>query len=79
MTVKDTQGAGRIDFHSHILPQADHGSDGIETSLAQLALLRDAGVWCLAITPHFYPQEEGVTSFLDKRGQTGCCRVIYII
>ncbi|MBQ9130083.1 MAG: histidinol-phosphatase, partial [Clostridia bacterium] len=59
----------RIDFHSHILPRADHGSDGIETSLAQLALLKEAGVRLVAATPHFYPSEQGVTAFLEKRAR----------
>lgn len=59
----------RIDFHSHILPRADHGSDGIETSLAQLALLKEAGVRLVAATPHFSPSEQGVTAFLEKRAR----------
>ena len=31
-----------IDFHAHILPGADHGSDGLETSLRQLALAEES-------------------------------------
>lgn len=64
----------RIDFHSHILPGADHGSDGLETSLAQLALLSAAGVKQLAVTPHFYPQERSLSSFLEKRER--CARTL---
>ena len=30
-----------VDFHSHILPRADHGSDSVETSLKQLKLAAD--------------------------------------
>ena len=33
-----------IDFHSHILPAADHGSANLETSLKQVALAKEAGV-----------------------------------
>ena len=33
-----------VDFHSHILPRADHGSDSIETSLCQLESAAKAGV-----------------------------------
>ena len=56
-----------IDFHSHILPGADHGSDGTETSLAQLSLLRKAGVDIVVATSHFYPQNDTVEAFLKKR------------
>ena len=33
-----------VDFHSHILPGADHGSQNIRTSLAQLRHAAAAGV-----------------------------------
>ena len=59
--------AERIDFHSHILPQADHGSDRVETSLEQLALLREAGVKAVVATPHFYPQSLSLEHFLERR------------
>ena len=32
------------DFHSHVLPGADHGSDSVETSERQLELLNGAGI-----------------------------------
>lgn len=56
-----------IDFHSHILPCADHGSDGIETSLKQLEFMAKIGVDIAVATPHFYPQKETVEQFLEKR------------
>ncbi len=56
-----------IDFHSHILPRADHGSDGIDTSLAQLALMKKAGVDIAIATSHFYPHEDTVEAFLERR------------
>lgn len=56
-----------IDFHSHILPGADHGSDSIETSLAQLALMKKAGVDIVVATSHFYPHEDTVEAFLERR------------
>ena len=59
----------RIDFHSHILPGADHGSRDCETSLAQLALLRKAQVDAVVATPHFYPTQNLVKSFLEQRAQ----------
>ncbi len=55
------------DFHAHILPGADHGSQSLETSETQLNLLYGAGVRRVIATPHFYPNETGVESFLKKR------------
>lgn len=56
-----------IDFHAHILPKADHGSDGLETSLKQVALAREAGIRLLAATPHFYPSSDTAEAFLARR------------
>lgn len=57
----------QIDFHAHILPKADHGSDGIETSLKQVALAGEAGIDILAATPHFYPASDTAEAFLARR------------
>lgn len=57
----------RIDFHSHILPGADHGSDGIDTSLSQLKLQKEAGITKVVATPHFYPESLSVDAFLSMR------------
>lgn len=59
-----------IDFHAHILPMADHGSDGLKTSLKQLDILNDAGVESVVATPHFYPQRDSVESFLKRRNKS---------
>ena len=56
-----------IDLHAHFLPKADHGSDGIDTSLAQVLLAQEAGVDVLAATPHFYPAQDTIESFLHRR------------
>lgn len=57
-----------IDFHAHILPKADHGSDCLETSLFQLSQAAAAGVDIVVATPHFYPNDySDVESFLQIR------------
>lgn len=56
-----------IDFHAHILPRCDHGSDGRITSLEQLALAQKSGVNMICATPHFYPEQDTVNSFLKRR------------
>ena len=57
----------QIDFHAHILPGCDHGSDGWETSRRQLVLARKAGVGMICATSHFYGHQISVERFLDKR------------
>lgn len=59
-----------IDFHAHLLPAADHGSDGIQTSCRQLRLAREAGLDRVIATPHFYPRREEVDTFLSRRAET---------
>lgn len=59
-----------IDFHAHVLPGCDHGSDGLETSLKQLSLARNAGITKLIATPHFYPNREELSEFLSRRERT---------
>ena len=56
-----------IDFHSHILPCADHGSDGIETSKKQLEYLKRVGIDTVIATPHFYPNRHSVKDFISRR------------
>ena len=58
---------GFIDFHSHIIPWADHGSSSIDTSLFQLNSASEAGVTTIVATPHFYPQQENVARFIERR------------
>ncbi len=59
-----------LDYHSHVLPGCDHGSDGLETSLRQLEMAAAAGVKTICATPHFYPHRESVEMFLNRRAET---------
>lgn len=56
-----------LDYHAHVLPGCDHGSDGVETSRKQLAMASAAGIRTLCATPHFYPHKESISSFLQRR------------
>ena len=58
-----------LDFHAHILPGADHGCDSLETALRQLELARAAGIDTIVATPHFYPQTDRFSDFLELREQ----------
>ena len=60
--------AGTVDFHTHILPGADHGSRNLTTSCRQWQLLCDAGASAVVATPHVYAHEEAsVEAFLSRR------------
>ncbi len=56
-----------VDFHTHILPKMDDGSDSLETSLAMLARLEEQGVCDVVLTPHYYSQREPLERFLARR------------
>lgn len=56
-----------IDFHAHILPGVDHGSDSLETSLKQIELAKKYGVKTIVATSHFYPHIHHVESFVKER------------
>ena len=56
-----------VDFHSHILPGADHGSSSVETSIKQLDNAIANGVKRIVATPHFYPTKHLLDDFLSRR------------
>ena len=58
-----------VDFHSHILPEADHGSSSVDESLIQLRNAAKYGVTRIIATPHFYPNVDSVDSFLRRRAR----------
>ena len=57
------------DFHSHILPGVDDGSQSVEESLQMLRLSGEQGVSRMVATPHFYPQKDDPQTFLRRREQ----------
>lgn len=58
---------GIIDFHSHILPGIDDGSQTVEESIALLQEEARQGVTHVIATPHFYPQLDTPERFLKRR------------
>lgn len=55
------------DLHTHILPGMDDGARDVQTSLAMLAMEREQGVTGIALTPHFYRDEERPERFFARR------------
>ncbi len=58
-----------IDFHTHVLPEMDDGSDSVETSIGMLRKLRDSGVDLAVATSHYYRWDEDIDSFLERRSE----------
>jgi|LSQX01.2.fsa_nt_gb protein-tyrosine phosphatase len=56
-----------VDFHSHILPNCDDGSQSIDMSLRQIKYAESAQIRVICATPHFYPARESLERFLTRR------------
>lgn len=56
-----------IDWHSHVLPGMDDGSQDVAESLAMIEMQSAQGVDIVIATPHFYANDESVDSFLNRR------------
>lgn len=56
-----------IDFHTHILPVMDDGSDSVKTSLSMLREEARQGISTVLLTPHYYAHENSPQTFLKRR------------
>lgn len=52
-----------IDFHTHILPGMDDGSQATHESLQMLTLESEQGAQEILLTPHFYAHFDKISSF----------------
>lgn len=56
-----------VDFHTHILPCMDDGSNSADMSVEMLRTEKAHGVHTVVLTPHFYPSKERPEDFLKRR------------
>jgi Capsular polysaccharide biosynthesis protein len=56
-----------IDIHTHILPEMDDGAKDRDEAIALISLLKKQGVSLAVLTPHYYPFEESLPDFLERR------------
>lgn len=68
--VFDIKGGRMIDFHSHVLPGIDDGSDCVEESLEMLHTAKNQGVSTMLATPHFYASRCFSGSFSRKEEES---------
>ena len=57
------------DFHSHILPGIDDGSQSLEMSMTMLKQMADQGIPRVVATPHFYANQDTPENFLARRAE----------
>ena len=57
------------DFHSHVLPLIDDGSQSVDESLEMLRTSYESGVERIVATPHFYARYQDPESFCRKRAE----------
>ena len=55
------------DFHSHVLPGIDDGSQSLEESLKLLRMEAEQGIRRVVATPHFYGHRDTLEGFLSRR------------
>ena len=56
------------EYHCHILPGIDDGSENSEMSLKMIEMMKAQGVERICATPHFYAhREKSVADFMKKR------------
>ena len=58
-----------IDFHAHLLPAIDDGSQSVAESLDMLDVLRSQNVHSVVATPHFYANKISLADFLHQRDE----------
>lgn len=57
------------DFHSHLLPGIDDGSENIDMSLQMLDMWREQNIARVCATPHFYAEHTTPERFLRRRDE----------
>ena len=58
-----------VDFHSHILPGVDDGSESVEESIEMLRESKQQGVEAVVVTPHFYADRDTPERFVRRRAE----------
>ncbi|MGW8115501.1 CpsB/CapC family capsule biosynthesis tyrosine phosphatase [Caproicibacterium sp. NSD3] len=65
-----TNNSSFVDLHTHCLPQMDDGAKDCNMSIQMLQTLKKQGVRKVFLTPHYYPQRESLSDFLQRRSDS---------
>ena len=58
-----------VNLHTHILPEIDDGSDGVDTSLAMLRREAEQGVTAVCATSHYYAKHSSIPAFCERQAE----------
>ena len=58
-----------IDLHCHILPGIDDGAKSANEAKLMLAMQHASDVESVCLTPHFYPEDKSIETFLAERNR----------
>ena len=58
-----------VDFHTHILPGIDDGSQDVNMSLGMVEMAKEQQVDVIVATPHFYATRSKIEDFVKKRDE----------
>ena len=67
VAIRIMQRMNKVDFHAHILPCIDDGSQSESQSYRMLQLEAANGVDIVLATPHFYPDYPSISEFILER------------
>lgn len=70
MLTAKRKGELTTDFHTHILPGIDDGSQSTDVSIEMLNTLKKQGVERCVLTPHFYKTKESIENFIKRREES---------
>ncbi len=59
-----------IDFHTHILPEIDDGSNSVKESVVLIKQLKQQGVNNIVLTPHFYAYSSSAENFNEIKSKS---------
>ena len=59
-----------IDFHTHILPEIDDGSNSVKESVVLIKRLKEQGVNDIVLTPHFYAYSSSAENFNEIKSKS---------
>lgn len=65
--IRAMQLMNKVDFHTHILPQIDDGSQSESQSYRMLQLEAKNGIEVVLATPHYYPDDLSIEEFVKAR------------
>lgn len=62
-------GGNYVDVHTHVLPCIDDGATSMDESMVMIKIQEQNNVKTIIATPHYYPYEQSIESFIERRNE----------